>query len=415
MKDSLGLNNNETVLKFHDLVTREMCQRSLNNRPQIEVSEIYMKNEHGLDWSCFPRPKPLAINDSTHDLPNFNKYTCKDALSHFPVDQRNSIIHFAILSDDYNVIDWSKKGRIAASFDRDLVLWGPPSARNSHKATEVYKLGRIKSLAFSTSGDELALGIYAGPSKNLLQILKVGKTLYRTKHFKFPLKPKDEIRTIAWDPSGENILWYVMTQFHFHFFSNFRNFPFLNASGFKCGDVHFLKYPELTVWKIYNNGDCITDIKYSANRTFIAIVDASGTLTVFRRESFQKVRLRTVHFFAWHPWQETDLIIACKFPLEITLFDVSTKTKRATYRRMDRSYSLHAIALNPVTAELVASFARIGEEHSEILVMASMNRIVDNISGHSGAVSFIMWNPNGTHIGECGNSLSTIVNVINEN
>lgn len=97
-----------------------MCQRSLNNRPQIEVSEIYMKNEHGLDWSCFPRPKPLAINDSTHDLPNFNKYTCKDALPRFPVDQRNSI--FILIF--FQMITMSSIGRRRdALLHHSIVIW----------------------------------------------------------------------------------------------------------------------------------------------------------------------------------------------------------------------------------------------------------------------------------------------------
>lgn len=77
IKNSLNLKNGDTVLKFHDLITREMCQRTLNKNPQIQITEMRYQNVQGLDWPCTPRPKPLAINDSTHDLPNFNEFTCK--------------------------------------------------------------------------------------------------------------------------------------------------------------------------------------------------------------------------------------------------------------------------------------------------------------------------------------------------
>lgn len=116
-------------------------------------------------------------------------------------------IGFPLFSVDYNIIDWSKKGRIAASFDCDLVLWGPPSACNRNKTTEVFKLGHIKSLAFNPSGDELALGIAELSSKNQLQILKFRTHTVRGGHYSFPKRYGDEIRTISWDPTGENIIW----------------------------------------------------------------------------------------------------------------------------------------------------------------------------------------------------------------
>lgn len=77
IKSTLNISGHDTVLKFHDLITREICHRTLNCNPQIEALETRYKNAQELDWSCTPRPKPLAINDSTHDLPNFNSFTCK--------------------------------------------------------------------------------------------------------------------------------------------------------------------------------------------------------------------------------------------------------------------------------------------------------------------------------------------------
>lgn len=107
-----------------------------------------------------------------------------------------------------------------------------------------------------------------------------------------------------------------------------------------------------------------------------------------------------MHLFAWHPWQETDLIVGRAHPAELMLLDLTTCTVRAYYKRTDHKYWLHAISMNPLTAELVASFAQEDGDGSEILVMASMNRIIDNISLHTRAVDFILWNPTGTHVGK---------------
>lgn len=98
------------------------------------------------------------------------------------------------------------------------MLWGPPSTSNRNKTTEVFKLGQIKSLAFNPSGDELALGVaeirvtkrtdQPQVTENELQILKFRTCTFRGEHYKFPkIENSDEIRTIAWDPTGENIIW----------------------------------------------------------------------------------------------------------------------------------------------------------------------------------------------------------------
>lgn len=172
------------------------------------MSEVRYKNVQGLDWPCTPRPKPLAINDSTHDLPRFDEFSCK-YLSNCADCVHQINIHCSF-SDEYNIIDWSKRGRIAASFDCDLVLWGPPSTCNPKKSTVVFKLGHIKSLAFNPSGNKLALGVAAiieSRTKNELQILELEAQTAISGRYAFPDKFADEIRTIAWDPSGENIVW----------------------------------------------------------------------------------------------------------------------------------------------------------------------------------------------------------------
>lgn len=100
----LGLNQSQRLLSFHDTNTRDACNRSFNRNPTRIECKVPSKSTEELDWSCKPRTKPLAYNDSTHDMPGFDEYI-----------------------NGHNIIDWSCKGQIAASFDSSLVLWGPPS------------------------------------------------------------------------------------------------------------------------------------------------------------------------------------------------------------------------------------------------------------------------------------------------
>lgn len=185
----MGFNDNKTVLSFYDTITRDTCRQSLNTYPLLSFLECRFKNRQDLDWPCKPRPMPLAYNDSTHDLPGFD-----------------TICHIA------NIIDWSKSGRIAASFERDLVLWVPPTISTIKlKSTVIYRLGRITSLSFDPIGDMLAIGI-DDVNKILLQIWKIYEdngihsagqvSIIKT-------RPFDRIVAIAWDPNEKKIVWYV--------------------------------------------------------------------------------------------------------------------------------------------------------------------------------------------------------------
>lgn len=89
-------------------------------------------------------------------------------------------------------------------------------------------------------------------------------------------------------------------------------------------------------------------------------------------------------------------------PAKIFLVDLTTKSILTYYQRTDTICCLDAITFNPLSAELVASFTCDDNDslRHEIIVLASMNRVVDTLSGHSLSVNFLLWNPTGTHIGK---------------
>lgn len=176
----------ENILSFNDAITRNICGKSLNTYPLLSFTERRFKNDQDLDWPCKPRKMPLAYNDSTHDLPGFDNI-CYNA----------------------NIIDWSCSGRIAASFDCDLILWMPPTMdKFKQKSTILYPLQHMTSLSFDSTGDKLAIGIDE-VTKCSLQLWKIsdGKLLYQIRSKSIcKMKPFDQIVAIAWDSNDKYIL-----------------------------------------------------------------------------------------------------------------------------------------------------------------------------------------------------------------
>lgn len=365
VKIGLKMTENENVLNLHDPIPQQTNHRTFNRNPMACENQQKHRNIEGLDWSCMPRTQPLAYNDSTHDLPGFRS-----------------------LPFGTNVIDWSNKGQIAASFECEdqhhLVLWDPPTS-DEDKRTNLYEIRNIRALKYSPSGNQLALSISERKSSDL-QIWQVSqqKAIYTCGLYKFPKKVLgEELRAIEWDPNGQNI-----------------------ACGMSTGVVHFLSYPALDPFYEFDaHKSHITNIKYSINGTYIAIVDIDGKLSVLREKTLQMVyEHKKTHFIAWHPWKDAELFIGCSSPVSIEVVSIPTATATSYYKRFDTQYALCAMALNPLSAELVVSikYKVNGTAHNDILVMASMSRIVDNLSAHQDAVYYMLWSPTGTHIATAG-------------
>lgn len=359
----LGLDGNRSLLNFHDVTTQQACDRTFNMNPTKCERKVPSKSAEELDWSCKPRAKPLAYNDSTHDMPGFDEYV-----------------------NGNNIIDWSSLGQIAASFDSSLVLWGPPSKSDKETSTVLYEMKNVRALKYSPEGRKLALSVN-GVLTSMLQIWDISDkmSIYTKNSCKFLKEsPLDAIRCIEWESTKRRII-----------------------CGMSSGSIFIIAYPALTcICRVDYHEAMIANIKYSVNNTFIASTDLAGNLSILRNSANFEVylKMKEAHFIAWHPWIETNLLIGCKLPASIYLLDLKTKTTIAYYRRTDTQYRLCAIAINPLSAELVVSFSHQlnGTTHNDILVMASMNRIVDNISAHHDAVHYILWDPTGTKVATAG-------------
>lgn len=359
----LGLNSSGRLLNFHDVTTQQACDRSYNRNSMKIEHYVPSKSAEELDWPCKPRAKPLSTNDSTHDMPGFDDY-----------------------KNGNNIIDWSVTGQIAASFDSSLVLWGPPSTSDKETSTVLYELKNVKALKYSPDGNKLALSFNTLLS-SVLEIWDINDKMSifrKTAKLFQKTRPFETMRCIEWESKLKCII-----------------------CGLSTGAVHIVSFPQLKdVYCFNEHKDAISSIKYSIHNTFIAITDVAGNLSILRNNSNFEIHLqnKNAHYIAWHPWVETNLLIGYKSPASIYLLDLKSKTTIAHYKRNDLQYTLCAIAINPLSAELVVSFFHQvnGTNHSDILVMASMNRIVDNISAHHDAVYYLLWDPTGTKIATAG-------------
>lgn len=85
------------------------------------------------------------------------------------------------------------------------------------------------------------------------------------------------------------------------------------------------------------------------------------------------------------------------------MLNITSHSIVAYYRRIDQNCRIDAITFNPLSAELVVSVAVVADDgtvENEILVLASMDRVVDRLSVHEKSVYFLMWDPNGIHLGK---------------
>lgn len=357
----LETNAETKLLNFHDTTTREICNHLYKNNPTKFIFKTPSRSVEKLDWSCIPRSKPLSNSESTHDMPGFNN--CWNG---------------------HGIVDWSSHGVIAATFDSSLVLWTPPTKDKETKPMP-FEIKHLKALKFSPNGNLLALGIQGKSASHLHICQMIGLSLISEYAYRFPKKScSDTITTIEWASTEKYII-----------------------CGMSTGAVFIISYPQMeVVHRVTYHKSTISNIKYSKQSTFIAITDIDGNLSIVRNNSQFTLffKHKHVHYIAWHPWIETDLLIGCKSPASIHLLDLKTKTTIAHYRRTDLQHMLCGMAINPLSAELIVSFShRVnGATRSDILVIASMNRIVDNISAHRDAVHFILWDPAGTKVATIG-------------
>ncbi|XP_011193098.2 protein cortex isoform X1 [Zeugodacus cucurbitae] len=356
----------ERILQLSDQTVKGFESHSY----MLETIDVY-SDEY--DWRCIPRSKPLAFAETTHDSPGFDS------------------------TFDPNMVDWSVNGQIVASFGQDLIIW-----KRTDDVTMLFNVKSIKSLAFSPDGKILAIGckIDEYPVLELWEVVNSTKSL--VVNGKVFSRDHLNLHSMIWNQSGSQIIC---------------------GTGFGC--LYVLSVPDLKVLrKVRRHKMPINRIKLSPNMRYIASGDTSGDIVVYNWSSCDVYLVvcskRKLHTdFDWHPWNGDDLVIAETVPASIVVLHVPSKEIVAYYQRMDRSIIINHITFSKITAELLVSVSMAGDDGCwdfKILIMSSLNRVVDLLCIPESGVRFVVWSPDGTRLATSGNDETlTIWNFCSEN
>lgn len=156
------------------------------------------------------------------------------------------------------------------------------------------------------------------------------------------------------------------------------------------------------------HSEAVVEIKFSAKYQYLATLDDSYTLCIWYwdgmtlESKFVTTKESEVRF-EWHPWKVNELVVAETLPAKLSVIDVSTRKVIASYTKLlnIEKVCITAISFNKLTAELLVSLWYKVTKKSEILVLSSMDRVVDVLEAHDRMVFYLIWSPNGKILGKC--------------
>ncbi|XP_040169304.1 protein cortex isoform X1 [Anopheles arabiensis] len=362
LKSQLGLvSTHDKILSFRDSTSRQVCKRLANKRPLECIVRPTYSNQQKLDWSCHPRTKPIGFIEAVHDLPNIKTYYHK-------------------------IIDWSAAGQIAAIFSKKLVIWTP-------NTDEIIGLGAqyATSIAFEPAGTRLAMGIFM-MNRPWLNIFDDPARPQSERHGSLKmLDPLDHpISCLTWDGSG----LYVLCGFGNGQISIVRIRPAANIN--QCESKYCV-----------HKGSIIA-IKFSCGCRYMATADDLGQLYLWHWSAGNLTPITNwdssmCAFFDWHPWREDEIVIADSEPILIALYHVPSRQVLSYYQRRESDCILTTLSFNKLSGELVVcySFTDLSKP-PEILVLASMDRVVDVMRNHDDCIVHLLWSPDGKQLASVG-------------
>ncbi|XP_017041310.1 protein cortex [Drosophila ficusphila] len=318
--------------------------------------EVVNSESADSDWPCNPRARPYAIQNATHEMSGI----CS------PID--------------YNLMDWSSGGMVAMSSGQDIMLW-----RNLDESTMVFSVDCPSALKYSPDGQYLAIGCM-DRNYPVLDIWEVRSPVeFFVSYRKLLIKSMGYISCIEWSHDGKQL-----------------------TCGTYCGMILVLAMPKLrTVRQFSEHRHKVNKIKFNPTRKYFASSDTGGTIFIF--DAVHNVRLLKLGgksiIFDWHPWTGEDLAIAERCPASIFIFNIPRRQFVASYGRRDGRIVVKTVTFSKITGELLVNIIRRDESGfaiCEILVLASLNRVVDLMSHQDRGTLFLMWSPDGTNIATSG-------------
>ncbi|XP_053955137.1 protein cortex isoform X4 [Anastrepha ludens] len=245
---------------------------------------------------------------------------------------------------------------------------------------------RSKPLAFAETTHD-------SPGFDSTFVLELWKAGYSTKFVvvngKVFSADHSDLHSIVWNPTGTQVI-----------------------CGTGSGCLYILSVPDLKVLrKVHRHKMPIVRIKISPHMRYLASGDTGGNIVIYNWSSCDVYLVvcskRKLHTdFDWHPWNGEDLVIAEMVPASIVMLHVPSKEIVAYYQRKDRRIIINYITFSKITAELLVSVSMADDDgcwEFKILVMSSLNRVVDLLYIHESGARFVVWSPDGTRLATSGN------------
>ncbi|XP_050092118.1 protein cortex [Anopheles aquasalis] len=366
LKEALALvSARNTMLSFSDAAARDICRRwSAGNCRALEwVTQPTYCNPEQLDWSCKPRQKPTSFIEAIHDLPLI-KTGCQ------------------------KIIDWSQRDQIAAVFNKKLVIWSPHTDE-----TMGLRAQGTTAIAFSPSGDRLVLADYMAHGPGLL-ILDMQRKPFGQKGVYKILEPFREVVTyVVWDDTGNYVLCGMYDGLILSvclLYSEDRD----KDGQFPCFTNHMAS---------------IRAMKFSCGFKYLATSDYVGCVYVWAWKAglldplMRMMVSPSVVLFDWHPWREDEIAIADSDPISVGLYHIPSGKIVSSYRSLRFEGVVTEISFNKISAELVVCLGFIDTPKPPvILVLASMDRVVDVLHNHDDMIFHLLWSPDGMQLASAG-------------
>ncbi|KAG5894731.1 hypothetical protein JTB14_006150 [Gonioctena quinquepunctata] len=314
------------------------------------IEKMNDDNEEAEIWPVEPRSRPLLGAPSiVLDMPELDTHLC------------------------HQVVDWGKKGYIAATYDGEVHLWHPEKVprRVTHTKSRVRncikwnKEGTHFAIALNNKGIAIwDSETFKTTAKNVCQCLQFC-----------------QITSIEWTKSNHLI------------------------SGCTEGRLCYWS-PSLTCIKTCpyaHLGDVIA-IKLSCREKSLATTGIDRQIkTWFWPEFTANADMKyngPTKAIDWHPWK--DSLLAVGGPIYSTIWNVCNRKIVSFKEHPHPESSVDCLSFNPLSGELLVSYYSVGDEGNTstyITVLKNLTCIVDEVKYNNGRVPYLLWDSTGTKLG----------------
>ncbi|XP_043472409.1 protein cortex [Leptopilina heterotoma] len=333
-------------------------------------------------WECRPRKRPLIVQSQ------------KDYENH-DIHQIQQIFRFPFQIRGKYLVDWSIKNEIVMAIDEGTGVFNADSPSSLSYLSYLGSEDDITVVKWNNSGTRFAIGRVDSTVSVKCEQVEEDVLWYR----QCPCDkiPECEIVIVCWSSTDKFIVSAC---------SNGR----LNNIVANTGKVQNTEFCDAGI--IY--------IALSPNDKFLAVSFHDKSVKIISWPDFQPYM--NVHYYkrikaiAWHPWNNHILCIGGgHHDGSLTVWNINTQ-KPLQYRTIDFMGAVENLTFNKLTGELIVHWICLEHNRREvkIVVLASLDRIVDFIPIYKDKILNFTWNPDHTKIALSYNNTLSIWNIFGQ-